>query len=508
MRCAKVRPCACRPAARDGVTSPAASAGAARQGWLTALLIFVAALALRAGAAAGDFWLDEIWSWMAVRDRVHGIGDVFFGIRHEANHITNSLWIYALGLDVDWRWYRLPAVLAGSLSVLVARELLAPSGRVAQWLVTALYLPSFLLVNYASEARGYGVLMLCALASLWCIEGFERARHDGRRPAQRLAMLGFWLAAVLGTLAHASFGATLVALALWYGWRVAHEPCAALSRMRVFAALFAVPFAAAAWLWLVNFLHVTIGGGPVMSAWQAAAIACSLALGGPVEGPWVWPLAGMAMAALVAELVLLVRARDDRALLWLAMLVVPALPLAAGVHNQYIYPRFFLGGVLFLLIALASLGARGWRRGGAPRLVVCGALALITVGNLDGVARLLRDGRGQPGTAVRWMADHSRQARILVATDHAFRHGMTLDYYTRLLHPGQRFELLVDPPWPAEGPEWILRQDASRDWQPAPALHDAEGRAYRLEALYPHAGLSGFTLALYHRRIDEAPPPR
>jgi len=471
-----------------------------------ALLIFALALALRAWAAAGDFWLDEIWSWMAVRDRVHNVGDVFFAIHHEANHIINSLWIHALGLDVDWRWYRLPAVLAGSLSVLVARQLLAGAGAVAQSLVTVLFVPSFLLVNYASEARGYGVMMLCALASLWLLEVHDEARRETRSRVQGFALAGFWLATMLGTLAHASYGATLAALALWSAWRLAREDGEVKTRVLRFVVLFGPPLAVAVWLWVINFLHVTVGGGPVMSAWQAAAAVCSLALGGPAEGPWVWPLAALAMLALGLEIVLLWRAREARALLWVAMLVVPALPLAAGVHNQFIYPRFFLGGALFLLVALASLGARGWRLGGARRLLVAGVAALITFGNLAGLAQLMRDGRGHPGAAVRWMAEHSRNPVIRVASDHAFRHGMTLDYYSRLLHAGQRFELLVNPPWPATGPEWILRQDASRDWQPAPALHDADGRAYRLEALYPHAGLSGFTLALYHRR-DDSPAP-
>ncbi len=79
------------------------------------------------------------------------------------------------------------------------------------------------------------------------------------------------------------------------------------------------------------------------------------------------------------------------------MLLVPAVPLAAGVHSQFIYPRFFSAWPCSCLLALASLGARGWRRGGAVRLMVCGALALITLGNLVSVARLVRDGRGPAG---------------------------------------------------------------------------------------------------------------
>lgn len=484
---------------------PAASAGSAapvitpRAAWAWPLLIFLFALLLRAAAARGDFWLDEIWSWMAVRDRVHGAADVFLRIRHDNNHILNSLWIHTLGLDVDWHWYRLPAVLGGSLAVGVAWWLMAPAGRVAQWLVALLTAPSFFLVNYASEARGYGVLMLCVLASLWSVVHYQAAgaRGDGR--GARRALLAFWSAAALGLMAHASYGATLGALAVWSAVGAVRDRQAWPAAARRLAWLYGPPAAFAVWLSAVSLLDVTSGGGPRMEAWQALAAALSLAVGGPQDGDWVWPLAALVAAALTLEVALLWRARDDKAWLWLATFAVPGLPLAAGVHEHFIYPRFFVGVVLFVMLALAELGARGWQRGGATRLVAGGALALITLGNLGGVARLLEDGRGHPGAAVRWMADHSRRAPIVVASDHAFRHGMTLDFYAPLLHPGQRFQLLVEAPWPAAGPEWILRQDAARDWQPTPALHDADGRSYRLEALYPHAGLSGFTLALYHR---------
>ena len=53
----------------------------------------------------------------------------------------------------------------------------------------------------------------------------------------------------------------------------------------------------------------------------------------------MWPLALIAMLTLGVEIVAPVRTGDERAVLWLTMLVVPAVPLAAGVHAQYIYPR-------------------------------------------------------------------------------------------------------------------------------------------------------------------------
>lgn len=336
------------PALGAGAVSPLRDAPRA---WLAPLLILLLALAVRAAAARGDLWLDEIWSWLAVRDRVHGIADVFLGIRHDNNHILNSLWIHALGLEVDGRWYRLPAVVTGSLAVLVAWLLMAPGGRVAQWLVALLMAPSFLLVNYASEARGYGVLMLCVLGSLWALECFDAASARGDAGRARTALATFWLAALLGVMAHASYGATLLSLALWFAVRLRRAPLSRATRWRRFALLFAVPMLFSAWLWAVTYLDATVGGGPLMSAWQAAAVACSLALGGPVDGTWVWPLAGVAMAALFTEAALAKRAGDDRALLWLVMLLVPAVPLAAGVHGQFIYPRFFLGEVLYLLLA-------------------------------------------------------------------------------------------------------------------------------------------------------------
>ena len=55
-----------------------------------------------------------------------------------------------------------------------------------------------------------------------------------------------------------------------------------------------------------------------------------VALGGPGDGPWVWPLAVSALLGLGLEIVLLWRAGDPRAVLWLLMLVVPALPLMYG----------------------------------------------------------------------------------------------------------------------------------------------------------------------------------
>ena len=181
------------------MTSARGRGAARRAETITALAVLVVALGLRV-AAAGDFWLDEIWSWMAVRDHAHSVADVFFAVDHDNNHILNSLWIYLLGLDVDWRWYRLPAVLAGGLSVLVARRLLATAGVAAQWAVSLLFVPSFLLVNYASEARGYGVLMLCALASLWLLEAYQRALVDAHPARVRVALWSFWLVAMFGTL--------------------------------------------------------------------------------------------------------------------------------------------------------------------------------------------------------------------------------------------------------------------------------------------------------------------
>lgn len=137
--------------------------GARQRHVLFYLGICAGALALRVAGAQGDLWLDEIWS-LAHVDGGSPI-DVFTSIHHDNNHHLNSLWLVLVGSHQPPMLYRVPAVAAGTATVLLLASM-RPGGRVAAVLAAS----SSFLVHYDSEARGY------ALAALFCVAGRAPSR--------------------------------------------------------------------------------------------------------------------------------------------------------------------------------------------------------------------------------------------------------------------------------------------------------------------------------------------
>ena len=86
------------------------------------LPIMVTLIVLGVGAriAMGfeSFWLDEAWSHALATGA--GSAAEIFGIRHDNNHLLNSLYLYAVDPWIGgghWIGFRLPALLAGCLSL-------------------------------------------------------------------------------------------------------------------------------------------------------------------------------------------------------------------------------------------------------------------------------------------------------------------------------------------------------------------------------------------------------
>lgn len=97
--------------ARAPAPHPAASPLA---GSALAVVVALAAL-VRLAATWNDLWLDEIWT-LKLLGGVNSLLGVFT-LRHENNHILNSLFMYALKpFGIDWL-YRVPDWLAGTAVV-------------------------------------------------------------------------------------------------------------------------------------------------------------------------------------------------------------------------------------------------------------------------------------------------------------------------------------------------------------------------------------------------------
>jgi hypothetical protein len=84
--------------------------------WIILTVCLIAAAVLRIFAAFNDFWLDEIWSLQFARE-VDSAWDIIAETPHDNNHILNTLYLYSIGYQHNWVWYRLLAVAAGTASV-------------------------------------------------------------------------------------------------------------------------------------------------------------------------------------------------------------------------------------------------------------------------------------------------------------------------------------------------------------------------------------------------------
>ena len=455
--------------------------------------VIAAGAILRLIPCFGDFWLDEIWSYYYARELTSPI-EVFTNVHHSNNHHLPMLWLYALG-DVPYWVYRIPSLLAGIGSVALAAYLGWRRGRVEAVFVTVLFGFSFLLVAYSSEARGYACALFFALLS-WVALDLYLARGGWRH--------GVWFvtAVVLGYLSQLVFLLFYASLMIWgiarvFGRRRA-MPDPGGARLDSLLAWQAIPIAAFLALYWVDLRHMEVGSGESL-AWTVVAgqtighlFGTPAALGGLQ--------AGCALLLLTLGIRLLARRGDDSWILVLAGTIAPVLVIALA-RPDVVAPRYFiLAGALLLWIAgllLASL----YRRGGIARAASLGAMALFLAGHGSYLAGFLEHGRGGYHEAMRYMAAHTRGPQLVVGLDHEFRTGIVLRFYARSV-PEKEILVATDESWPAEGPEWFVAHRPENPDHVAAQVADRFGNAYRLEAAYPFAGLSGFHWALYRSLRD------
>ncbi|HQL41645.1 MAG TPA: glycosyltransferase family 39 protein, partial [Candidatus Omnitrophota bacterium] len=179
---------------------------------ITCSLLFLAAVIVRILAARGDFAMDEIWSLRLATENAQHITDIIFKIKHDNNHILNSVWMYVLGPQQIWQLYRIPAVIGGSLCVLfsflIARRQSRAQG-IAALILTGFCFP---LVFYSSEARGYGPMLGFAMISFYAMT--RLIDESNPRVLLRHAIL-FWSAVVLGLLSHLIFIYIYIGFVTW-----------------------------------------------------------------------------------------------------------------------------------------------------------------------------------------------------------------------------------------------------------------------------------------------------
>jgi hypothetical protein len=232
--------------------------------------VIVFAALLRAPGLFSEFWLDEIHALSSATD-IRSAIEVFTGIHHDSNHWLVSLWMHFVGPGASFWLYRLPSFFAGIAAVLFAGWFAEVEGSQAG-LTRLLAATSFPLVFYSSEARGYSIAALAALAFLLYLVRWTATCKARFFTASSIA-------AVLGLLAHPSFVLVLAA-SIVYSLVLAGRAGAALRSVLL---PFAIPTALSTALVALNAGHFVIGGGTSPSPAAVLLQTASLGIGGPVE---------------------------------------------------------------------------------------------------------------------------------------------------------------------------------------------------------------------------------
>jgi hypothetical protein len=487
-------------AARTSALEPAESSfvGAA-----FAVVVALAAL-VRLAATRNDLWIDEIWTLKLVEGLQSPLE--IFTVRHDNNHILNSLIVYALRpFGIDWL-YRVPEWLAGIATVGLGawvttlgddgQKLEDASPRNRALIAAILLGGAYLLVHYGSEARGY------SLALAFGLLGVGTTLADGPRPWSRRAPVA-WVALVLAMLALAFAVHFLVALVAWSavrtlrrgGWRYAAA---------TLVWWYAVPIGVFA-IFYFGFLRVMERGGGTRGgtlASLARAFGAAMGLPGGVPAPVVLTLAVTVTAFGVAWLA---ARRSDLWILYVVGMVVS--PVAVILfHKSQSGRHFIVSATLWLLLA-ARLLAWLTTRGRTARAIVAIMLAAFLLGNALRTMPLIRYGRGTFRDALRYIASHTPRETetVRVTGDHDFRNRMVVEYYAprvdrRLRYVGRRER--SEP-----GSDWYIGSLPPPPGGVPHVVADARGNAYRFETEFPSNPFAGISWRLY-RRARETGVPR
>lgn len=474
---------------------------------LVATGVTLAGLALRLLAARGELWLDEVWSLKLAID-ADSILDILTMVNVDNNHLLNTIWLYLLGESQNEMLYRLPSILAGTATALVAASLARRWGVTSMLVVLVVMSFSHPLIHYTSEARGYAVALLCAFAALTVLEKFLVYSKF------TLAAL-FSLICVLGVLSHLLFLQVYIALLIWSVYHALRSDHPWSLLFTVLSRAHLLPLIAIAYLYVFHLRHLWIAGGPsrdlVQVITSAASLFCGLEGAGTIGVIALVVLAGVLMAGLY----ILKKLESTLSLFFVSLIVIiPAIMLVVA-RPEALFERYFLFNGAFLLFLGAIVLSRLLLRSGVLRWAAIAILIAFLTTNGHRTLNLIRLGRGHYRDLIRYLDTHSPEGEIAITGDQNFRHQMMFNHYARVPVTERTIQYIGFYTLPREGVRWFLMHSREQKAIAAPECHDRFGNSYELVTEFRSDVLSGYHLFLYHaqeladgsRQSAPAPPP-
>lgn len=353
--------------------------------WWTAALLSIFNVTLRAWAAQGPLWLDELWSV----DLVRSFGWRSVAVVFDNNHPLNTVWVNLMGPDAQPWLLRLPGILAGPMSVL-AVGLLLRNSQAAPFLGMGLVSLCSTLVVIGSEARGYGMMLSTLFVMLWAARKGSTEPIGYGRMVMALAVLVGVLAHPLGAAGAAAAGMSF----LWLRWLETGQPRAVLlDGVRFLGPGLLACVVLGAMVLLQSLAagarmgdHIPFAPGDLLSGWLSLQ---ALILGLPAG---MLTLTGLACLT-VLVLAMLKLDRESLAISLPLFLVPPILMAILRLPNT-IHSRYHLISGCGLILMLALLCARNWSHGGGRRAVTALVLLGWSVGQLELMIDFRHFGRG------------------------------------------------------------------------------------------------------------------
>jgi hypothetical protein len=448
---------------------------------------------LRLAGATGDLWYDEIWSLAFVGERASASA-ILFGAPLDNNHPLNSLWMHAVrqifGEYAPALLFRAAGIFWGTLTVPATAWALRPlAGRRGALVGAGLSAVAYAYVLYGSEARGYSGLLL----GLTC--AFGALARLVEKPFDRQQALVLAISICFGALSHLTMVGAAGALAgaawlarVWTQRSVSDAAAFAVRLTTTLVAGLAAPVGFFLYgLFSTGRLQLGVQTPFTWEAFAGGLMRCfgaGAGLSATTPEALALPLAGVFVAAGLA-----VAPARQRVFLAGAILLYPMAVAALRPPNPQ-FARFYLV-ILIGFIALASVVAgQALARGGWPRALVVACLGGLLVGNLARDARLMWEGRGDYGRAIREL---SAAGLLRLEVNRPSEVGATLRYHAKRV--GAPVQIAQEGRADA-----YLQMGDGETPPPARQLEKKEnGEVLTLWRFYPTASLSGFSWAVYRQ---------
>jgi hypothetical protein len=461
-------------------------------GYVLCISILTAAALVRIPGAFNDLNLDEIWSLDLVGTISSPMG-IFTKLHHDNNHYLNSLWMYLIGPHCDWVGYRIPSLLAGIGTVVVAGLIGYRRSLVNAWMAMLLVGCSYVLILYSDQARGYSCLVCCCLLAYYWLDRYLTTRKS-------LFAILFALTAVCGFLSQLTCVSFFVSAFIWSVWRLIRSRRPPRQIAAALLLCYAIPSLFLLVLYLIDIRHMVIGGGTPTTLWIGYPTAIAWIVAPAAQGADTWVAFSAVSVALICGCVLLRGDKVDSLVLYIAVILVVPVCVALLRHATLLYVRYFLVAISFSLLLLSTAMASLWERGWKSRVVCLCLLAGYGFANGRDILVLLKDGQGDFSETVTFLKRRSRRPVITVGGDQDSRIKIMLQFYGPQQLGTREAVYYPIGGWPPAGPEWVICQKESigAAVSDGEQLADRTGNLYKLAKIVPSAPLASVHWFLYH----------